>query len=250
VKYAILSDVHGNLEALTAVLDECKHQGVERILFLGDAVGYGADPGRCLQLLRETAQTMIMGNHDSACALDGDIGSFNEDATAAVLWTRDNLSQGDIDFLKSLPLEHFDGGMHLVHSSPHLPHRWHYIMTEHEARQAFAASNSHLIFVGHSHIPINYVEVERRRVFGGEVRKIEPDYSVELKVSGQRRYIINVGSVGQPRDHDPRAAYGLYDSNSRSFQLSRVSYDQQKTSEKILRNGLPGFLAARIKDGI
>lgn len=248
--YAILSDVHGNLEALRAVLDDCVCQGAERIMFLGDAVGYGADPGPCIELLRSRAHVMIMGNHDGACAAGSDIEGLNPHAAEALLWTRHILPPHEISFLTELPMELREDGMLFVHGSPYEPNRWHYILSEHDAERGFSSCRDQLVFVGHTHKPLTCIETGRKRVFGGEVRRVELDYSTTMSLSVNRRYILNAGSVGQPRDHDPRAAYGLYDSSSSTFLVRRVPYDWDEASRKILRNGLPGFLADRIKEGI
>ena len=250
MRYAVLSDVHGNLEALEAVLQDCGKIGIDRILFLGDVVGYGADPQACLERLTRTAGTMIMGNHDMACATGSGIETMNQNAARAVLWTREILDSEGMEFLRSLPMDHYEDDMYLVHGSPYQPNDWHYILTEQDAELGFVSSRSPIVFVGHTHKPVNCIEVKCKRIFGGEVRRIEMNNNAELRFENDRRYIINVGSVGQPRDRDPRAAYGLYDSESRIFLIRKVTYDWDKASGKILGNGLPGFLADRLKDGI
>jgi predicted phosphodiesterase len=204
MRVAILSDVHANLEALTAVLEELDRQYVDRILFLGDAVGYGADPERCIEVLAKAAHRAIAGNHDTAVASDGEsLASFRHEAASAVRWTRDMLTQETRDGLRAMPLECIEDGMHLVHGSPHVPGRWQYVLSRQDAEKAFSACNSGLILVGHSHIPSAFVEVECRRLFTGVTRRIEARRPDSIRIEPRYRYLLNVGSVGQPRDGGP-----------------------------------------------
>ena len=242
MKWAVLSDVHGNWEALQAVMTHLRSQGVERIAFLGDAVGYGANPNECLKLLREGTERMVAGNHDWGAIDRTDITYFNPAAQAAILWTAEHLTEENRIFLRDLPLLHQYHGMTFVHASPYQPPAWHYIFTLEEAAAGFAELAGDIAFVGHSHYPLILAQ--------------RPDGQVKL-VPGSRmtrekgvRYIINVGSVGQPRDRHPDAAYGIYDEDSQEYQLQRIPYDIPLAQKKILKAGLPSTLANRLAQGV
>lgn len=250
VKVAILSDVHANLEALTAVLEDVDSRSVDRILFLGDAVGYGADPAACLELLEKSVFRFVAGNHDHAAGNDQEgLEDLHEDAATAVRWTRGVLAQEAKERLQGLPLGCLEGPMHLVHGSPYKPESWRYVMSEQDAERGFAASESRVIFVGHSHIPAAYVEVECKRLFSGVMRRIKVEDPESLQLEPRYRYILNVGSVGQPRDGDARAAYGIFEPEGGTYKLLRVPYDVEKASDKIMKAGLPGRLAERLRSG-
>jgi len=223
---------------------------VDRIFFLGDAVGYGADPGPCVELLEKSASLFLAGNHDLAAANDQDrLECFHEDAAASLRWTRDALAQEAKERLHRLPLTWREEGMHLAHGSPCRPERWEYILSEKDAERAFGASESRVIFVGHSHVPAAYVEVERKRLFTGVTRRIRGADPASLRIESPLRYLLNVGSVGQPRDGDPRAAYAIFEPESGSYALLRVAYDVKRAAGKIRRAGLPEGLAERLETG-
>ena len=241
MKWAILSDVHGNLEALQAVLADLRREGAGKIAFLGDAVGYGANPGECLLLLREQTEFLVAGNHDWGAVGLTDVSYFNTAAKAAVLWTGRELAEENRTFLRRLPLVHQAGGITFVHGTPNEPGEWNYIFTYPEAEQAFGALEGELAFIGHSHRPV--ILAKRGK---GSVATLEQEAAVLEKGT---RYIINVGSVGQPRDGNPRAAYGLYDEGERKFLLKRVPYDIPAAQQKIIRAGLPTSLARRLAKG-
>ena len=242
MKWAILSDVHGNLEAFRAVAQDLRNQGAERVAFLGDVVGYGADPNECQALLRELTEWVVAGNHDYAAVGLTDIESFNPQAQAAILWTRERLSSENIAHLRKLPLFHQNDGITLVHASPNEPGEWNYIQTYPEAEEGFRTMTGDLAFVGHSHRPMILAKEG-----GGGVKVLDHE---EATLEEGVRYIINVGSVGQPRDGNPHAAYGLYDDGSRKYILKRVPYDVQAAKEKIIKAGLPPFLAHRLSKGV
>jgi len=241
MKWAILSDVHGNLEALQAVLADLRREGAEKIAFLGDAVGYGANPRECLHLLREAAEFLVAGNHDWGAVGLADISYFNTAAKSAVLWAGVELAEEGRTFLRRLPLIHQAGGITFVHATPNEPGEWNYIFTYPEAEQAFGALTGEAAFVGHSHTPVILAKKKGQRAttLGREAAILEEGIG----------YIINVGSVGQPRDGNPQAAYGLYDERERKFVLKRVPYDITTAQQKILRAGLPPALARRLAEG-
>ncbi len=251
MNYALLSDVHGNLEALTAVLEEIERSSVDRTIFLGDVVGYGADPVECLSLIGKATDISILGNHDLAIADGSGLDELNEDAAIAARWTTGLINDDDREKIMRLPLEHLDAdsGIHLVHGSPDKPERFNYILSEWDAERGFAGCNSRIVFVGHSHIPAAFVELEYKRTFTGEVRRVKKLDASKVQLEAEYRYIINVGSVGQPRDGNPRAAYGIYNGGEETFSLRRVPYDVEKAASKIRETGLPEALALRLRSG-
>lgn len=241
MKWAILSDVHGNLEALQTVITDLRREGAEKIAFLGDVVGYGANPNECLLLLREITEFMVAGNHDYGAVGLTDVSYFNPAAKAAVLWTGEKLTEEGHMFIRQLPLVHQVAGITFVHATPNEPGQWNYIFTFPEAEEAFRALGGELAFIGHSHSPIILAKEAK-----GRVKVLEQEAAILEK---GLQYIINVGSIGQPRDGNPKAAYGLYDEAERKFLLKRVPYDIRTAQQKIIRVGLPNSLARRLSLG-
>jgi diadenosine tetraphosphatase ApaH/serine/threonine PP2A family protein phosphatase len=242
VRYAILSDVHGNLEALQAVLGDLAREGADRILFLGDIVGYGADPKECIALVREKTHAIVAGNHDWAAVGKTDVTNFNSAARSAVDWTSAQLSSEETNFLAHLPLQGEEDAFIFVHATPLYPELWSYIFFEYDALQNLKALAQKACFIGHSHIPAVYSlrptgELSYETAFA------------EVSLQGGGRFLINVGSVGQPRDGNASAAYGLYDDEKGLFFLRRVRYDIGAAQRKILSAGLPPVLAERIGRG-
>jgi diadenosine tetraphosphatase ApaH/serine/threonine PP2A family protein phosphatase len=240
VRYAVLSDIHGNLEALRAVLaDAADHS--DDVLCLGDVVGYGADPGPCVDLVGERARAVVAGNHEHAVIGRMDLTWFNRYARAAAEWTRERLDADCAAYLGALPLRTSVEDATLVHASPRQPQEWDYLVTEEDGLAAFAAFDTRLCFVGHSHVPAMW-----------SLGSSGPDYArgdVSVTLDAGRRYIVNVGSVGQPRDRDPRAAYALWDVDARQITVRRVPYDVAAARAKIEEAGLPRFLADRLAAG-
>ncbi|MBC2716110.1 MAG: metallophosphoesterase family protein [Desulfobacteraceae bacterium] len=249
MRYAVLSDVHANLEALTAVLEDIEGRSVRKVFFLGDAVGYGADPVDALRLIEEISDEVVAGNHDHIIGTLTDMEDTSIGVVSSIRWTKGMLSNQEIEKLANLPLEYSGDGIHCVHGSPHNPRQWHYMMAADDAKKGFAASNEKIIFVGHSHIPVVFAEIEHRKFFAGEMRRVKTIKAETMPISDKYRYIINVGSVGQPRDGDPRAAYGVYDSDAQTYTLHRISYDVEKASDRIIKAGLPKELGERLKVG-
>ncbi len=240
MKYAILSDIHGNLEALQAVLAEARRREVSDYICLGDIVGYGADPVATLELTRELNPRIVLGNHDAITCDRADIASLVPSARRSALWTKEQLSQAERDYLASLPLTLHLGEYTLVHSSLHSPEAWHYIFKPQTAHYSFLCLENQAAFFGHTHRPAVYWEK------GGDLKSGVFD---ELALGEDTRYLINPGSVGQPRDRDPRAAFGLFDPEERTVRLVRVEYPIKKAQEKILAAGLPSALAFRLAKG-
>jgi len=241
MKIAILSDVHGNLEALLAVKKDLLKEKVDRIVFLGDIVGYGANPNECIEELTELTSYIVAGNHDWAAVGKTDISYFNPVAKEAIIWTSKMLNTYNYNFLSNLPLK---GSMHdflYVHASPFRPENWYYIFSTQDARFQFEHFSEDICFVGHSHVPVIILKEED---------SIKSFYPTDIfYLSKGCKCIINVGSVGQPRDTNPYSAYGIYDTEKRSFLLKRVSYDIKTAQDKILKAGLPPSLARRLEIG-
>ncbi len=240
MRYAILSDIHGNLEALRAVLDDCADR-VDAVLCLGDTVGYGADPLPCVELIAERAQAIVGGNHEYAVA--GRLGMewFNRYARAAAEWTQERLDEDHRAYLGALPLLSEVDDATLVHASPAQPEEWDYLMTAEDGFAAFPYFATRWCFVGHSHVPGAWS-------LGSAGPEHHPGGG-PLRSERGRRYIVNVGSVGQPRDRDPRAAYAVWDVEAGRTQIHRVGYDVGAARRKIVEAGLPRFLADRLTAG-
>lgn len=238
--FAVISDVHANLEALEAVLKDIKKRKRERILFLGDAVGYGPNPNECLETLRDTCRVLLAGNHDRAAIGRTDIEYFNEYAKAAILWTREALTEENRRFVDTLPVRTKlkKENMLLVHSTPKEPETWHYLLTLWDAEINFHYFDERICLLGHSHLPF-VIE----RLPSGEMIT----YNNKAGLGENRRYIINSGSVGQPRDRDPRACYALVDDDRVEF--VRVEYRREETQRKMREAGLPQPLIERLSRG-
>ena len=241
MKYAIISDIHGNLEALNEVLTEIDKGGVDSILCLGDIVGYGPNPNECVAIVKERADIALAGNHDYAPLGKIDISYFNPWARSAIEWTAKELTQESVDYLLSLPLKIELEGFTIVHSTPNNPEEWNYIVTIGDAVKNFRDFDTRVCFIGHSHVPMIVC------LNGNDDYRVVDENPLQLDES--KRYIINIGSVGQPRDLDPKAAYALWDSVERTYELCRVEYDIAETQRKIRASYLPDFLADRLQSG-
>lgn len=241
MRYGLISDIHGNLEALQAVLKELEKQDVDEILCLGDIIGYGPDPEKCLQLVREHASIILAGNHDHAPLGLVDVTYFNVHARRAVEWTAAEISEETRTFLENCPLIHRFEQFTIVHSTPANPPAWEYILSIDDALENFPYFDNRCCFIGHSHVPAIISQSSEQQI---RVRRVN-----RLKLEEDHKYIINIGSVGQPRDLDPRAAFAVFDDESFVYELHRVSYDIGKVQRKILNRGLPPFLAERLALG-
>jgi len=239
-RVGIFSDIHSNLHALQAVLDALDHEEVDHLFCCGDVVGYGAFPNECCDLLRNRNCPVIAGNHDHAVLGLTDISYFNEVAKHAVLWTRDILTPENEAFLRALPLTMKAGPMFFVHSSPDNPAEWNYILTMGEARLNFNHFTEQFCFIGHSHQPfiiINYHD------------DLSCPEHPEIEIMENRRYLINVGSVGQPRDRNPNACYMVVDFNTNRAHIKRIPYNISAAQEGIINHGLSHELAERLSYG-
>jgi predicted phosphodiesterase len=251
VRYLVISDMHGNLEAFRAVLAHAARKRRDKVLFLGDAVGYGAAPNQVAERLRGLRQPVIgvRGNHDRVVLDPGaGVAFFNDQAQRAAAWSARMLTVPNRRWLERLPPgpRVVEKGLEICHGSP--VDEDEYLFTEHEARLAFEATTAEVMFFGHSHVPCMFeygLEEHQGMVVGSLFRGSR----VTIDLDPSRRYLINPGSIGQPRDRDPRAAYGLYDSAARRFTLYRVEYDVAAARSRILAAGLPPMLGDRLLHG-
>ncbi|NLP01659.1 MAG: metallophosphoesterase family protein [Fibrobacter sp.] len=242
MRYAIISDIHGNAEALNAVLNDISDRHIEQTICLGDIVGYYPDPETCIDLIKKSASYCVAGNHDYAAIGKIDTQNFTYYAFAAMEWTKQNLSESGKEFLRSLPLIVVKDDMFFTHSSPSNPQDWVYVFPDSE-EAIFEAFNSliyRLNFIGHTHWPSIMIQENDRII-------LHSDHLIKL--SENHYYLINVGSVGQPRDFDSRSCYVIYDSEKMEISIVRVPYDYRVTQKKIHENSLPVFLAERLEKG-
>ena len=244
MKYLIIADIHSNLEAFQAVLDDVRlnHGGFDRVWCLGDVVGYGPDPSACIKLLRELKHICVCGNHDLAAVGKLDIEDFNSNAAMANLWTAEQLSEDEKEFLRILPESVVEDEFTIVHGSPRMP-VWEYITSAFSAAANFKHFKTRYCLVGHTHVPCYFKQDE----ILVEEGYLEEGETLEL---GETRLIINPGGVGQPRDRDPRASYAVYDSEKKMISHYRISYDIGVTQEKMEELGLPRFLSSRLGWGV
>jgi len=241
VKFGIVSDIHGNLEALEAVVRLLREHGARQFICCGDIVGYGPDPNRCVEVVRNLGCTCVAGNHDLAATGSVSTDRFNSAAASAVMWTRPLLSEENRLYLDSLPLTVRNDSLFIVHASPSAPDVWKYVLTTRDAACEMEYCPGPVCIVGHSHVPM-VVE----RLPGKPVRHVRQD---EFTLRPGATYFINAGSVGQPRDGDPRACGLLYDSDGPSMTRYRVTYDIAAVQDKMHSAGLPESLASRLESG-
>ncbi len=233
---AIVSDIHANLEALQCVLEYLKENEVDKIYCLGDVIGYGPNPNECIDLVRENCETILMGNHDYAAIGIGDIQNFNEYAKLATFWTREKLTATNIEFVKSWPFTYDLDNSFLVHASPKNPSNWDYVLSVTNAQKHLKTFEQKICFIGHSHVPVIFSKSNYYR-------------QTKFVFKKNQKYLVNVGSVGQPRDGDPRSCFVIYDDENNTIEYVRLDYEIQKTYNKIIKAGLPVFLAERLLKG-
>ena len=243
---ALLSDIHANLEALQACLGHAHDRGASHYVFLGDFVGYGADPGSVVEIISRyvaDGALAVKGNHDEA--IETFDGYFNDAAKAALEWGRAMLSAAQKQFLASLPLILRQQDVCYVHASAERPERWDYIDSRSAAGRCATAAGTTHTFCGHVHDQVLFFETSR-----GPMREFRPSPGMPIPVHGHRRWVAIVGSVGQPRDRNPAAAYTLFDPARQEVTFCRVVYDAAAAANKIRRCGLPASLAFRVELGI
>ncbi len=239
MKFAILADIHANLEALQVVLDDTKKQGCTHYVCLGDVVGYNADPRECLDIVREMGMPCVKGNHDEYCSSDDPLDGFNPAAAEAVNWTREQLTEDGKQWLRELKYVRMVQTFTIVHATLDGPQRWGYVFDKLAAAASFPYQNTQVCFFGHTHVPVAFMRDTVVR--GGTYSK--------FKLEPRKKYFVNVGAVGQPRDNNPRAAYVVFDPREGTIELRRLDYDITAAQKKILAAGLPPRLAERLAYG-
>ncbi len=239
MKYAIIADIHANLEALQVVLEDAKTQNATHYACLGDVVGYNADPKACLDIVRAMNMPVVKGNHDEYCSSETDLEGFNPHAAEAINWTRDQLTDEDRKWLRDLRYIRLVANFTIVHATLDGPQRWGYVFDRLAAAASFTYQNTSVCFFGHTHVPVAFIRDAVVR--GGTYSK--------FKTEPGKKYFVNVGSVGQSRDGVPKATYVIYDLDEGSIELRRLDYDMPATQKKILAAGLPPRLAERLALG-
>ena len=239
MRYAIIADIHANLEALQTVLEDSKKERCTHYACLGDVVGYNANPKECLDIVRGMGMPCVKGNHDEYCSSESNLEGFNPHAAEAVNWTRQQLTDEDRQWLRDLKYLRLVANFSIVHATLDGPQRWGYVFDRLAAAASFTYQNTSVCFFGHTHVPVAFVRDNVVR--GGTYSK--------FKVESGKKYFVNVGSVGQPRDGVPKAAYAIYDLDDGLIELRRLEYDIPTTQAKIRAAGLPERLAERLDYG-
>jgi diadenosine tetraphosphatase ApaH/serine/threonine PP2A family protein phosphatase len=245
VLIAIFTDIHGNREAFEACLAHAQRRRIDRYVFLGDYVGYGADPGFIVDTVKDLAArgaVTLLGNHDSAAI--GAPERMNDEATVAIEWARKQLNSEQLQFLARCPLTAEDGDLLYVHASAADPGAWRYVLDERSAGESLIATDAAVTLCGHTHVPALF-----HLSATGKIAGFDPDAGVAIPLTRQRRWLAVIGAVGQPRDRNPAACYALYDDATRELTYVRVPYDIEAAARKIRDAGLPPFLAMRLAWG-
>jgi diadenosine tetraphosphatase ApaH/serine/threonine PP2A family protein phosphatase len=239
MRYAIISDLHANLEATEAVLEDARAHDCTHFVCLGDVVGYNANPHECVEIVQKMECPVVKGNHDDQATLSESSRGFNALAEAAINWTREHLTEEDKEWLRTLPFTQPVRDFTIVHATLDAPEQWGYVFNSLDAVASFAFQDTTVCFFGHTHVAGAFVRDEG-------VRKIKVD---QLPIEETKKYFINVGSVGQPRDGDWRAAYCIYHIDKNVVEQRRVKYDLATAQKKIIEAGLPHMLADRLELG-
>jgi predicted phosphodiesterase len=239
MRFAVISDIHANLEAFEAVLADARENKCTHFVCLGDVVGYNANPHECVERVREMDCPIVKGNHDEQASLVESSRDFNEMAEAAIQWTRDNLTDADKAWLRELKFERQVRDFTIVHATLDTPDQWGYVFNNLDAAASFTYQHTTVCFFGHTHVPMAFIRndgVQRHRID-------------KLRIDQSKKYFINAGSVGQPRDADWRAAYCIYHIDTAVVEQRRVKYDLHTAQKKIIDAGLPRLLAERLAIG-
>ncbi len=239
MRYAIFGDIHANIHALNAVFADAHAHLCTHYVCMGDIVGYNAYPSECIAAIRDLECPVVKGNHDEQASMIDEQEGFNPLAEEAINWTRLQLTDDERAWLRELRLQRQVRDFTIVHATLDTPHKWGYIFNQLDAAASFSYQHTSICFIGHTHSPKAYIR-------DGSVRSVPLDI---LTVENGKKYIINVGSVGQPRDGDWRAAYCIYDTEAREVELRRVEYDLAGAQAAILSVGLPSKLADRLAAG-
>ncbi len=241
MRYGIFSDVHANYEALEAVMNALGDEHIDQFVCAGDVVGYGANPRECCQLVDSKRSHIVAGNHDWASVGLLNADSFSGDARSAVTWTRSMLDEQSRNFLESLKLVYSNENLTVVHGTLNNPKDFQYVLDCYATEETFQLMKTPVCFIGHTHVTGVFVKYPDEHIGYSRV----PSFFIEPG----KKYIINTGSVGQPRDGDPRAAFCIFDSATNEVAIKRVAYDAQKARSKIIGAGLPVFLGDRLLNG-
>ena len=239
MRHAIISDIHGNLHALEAVLAELERESIGCYHCLGDVVGYGAYPNECTRLIRELGCQTVAGNHDYAVLGKILTDNFNKVAKVSTTWTQDTLDEAATEFLESLPLVHETGPITLVHGSLYAPELFDYVQSSYDASLSLERTPGKVCFIGHSHIPVTFVKDTY----------VTYTLNPEVRIPENGKALVNVGSVGQPRDQNPRASFAIYDDELDTVWTRRIPYDIEGAIEGIRNRGLPPILGDRLRFG-
>lgn len=242
MRYGIFSDIHSNLEAFEAVCEAYLKEAIDQYLCIGDIIGYAADPGECVKTLRNLNALAVSGNHEWGACAKYHIENFSPSAKASLIWTIARLTPEENMYIKGLPLFYSHEDFILVHSALDAPEEFYYLNNYDEAVKTFALLKEKICFIGHTHKPGAFMRNARGFYF-------KPFTDTEITLKENEDYIINVGSVGQPRDGDKRASFAVYDSEKRSVSVKRVNYDIEAARKKIIRSGLPEKSAERLALG-
>ncbi|MBI5475374.1 MAG: metallophosphoesterase family protein [Ignavibacteriales bacterium] len=232
MRIAIISDIHSNFEALKKTFEIIDTENVDKIICLGDIIGYGANPNECMDLIRNRTKEIIMGNHEYVILNPAELSHFTTNARIAALWTSNILSKENKIFIESLQRYQKLDNLLFVHSSPYEMEEWHYLISSTDREMNYKHFDENICFFGHTHFPGIYNE-----------------HNDDRKIDKERKFLINVGSVGQPRDHNPQLSFGIFDIETWSYENIRSEYDYNSASEKIKNAGLPTHLAERILIG-
>jgi predicted phosphodiesterase len=228
-RYAVLGDIHANLEALVAVVEDARDQGCTHFACVGDIVGYNANPRECLEIVRDLRMPCVKGNHDEYASGTNSLQGLNLRAAAAILWTRDQLGEPEKQWLRELKFVRHVSSFSIVHATLDGPHRWGYIFDKWAAAASFSYQNTSVCFFGHTHLPIAFTREST----------IQSGTYSRFQVESGRKYLVNAGSVGEPRDGNPLAAYVIHDVPTGVIELRRVPYDSATTEAKVRAAGLP-----------
>ena len=240
MRIAVISDIHGNREALDTVLAVIDTLACDKIFCLGDVIGYGPDPGYCVDLIRKRCEVTLAGNHEYAVLGKINVDYFNPHARQATLWTRDHLTEDQLQIVASYPLTHVWDKCTFVHGTLDSPDLFDYIQTTYDAHLSLERLETKVCFIGHSHVPVAFLRTD-------DVITFSTDSEIDLGPA--MKAIVNVGSVGQPRDGNPNASFATFDLVSEIVELHRIPYDLAATQIKIVEAGLPAFLAERLAVG-
>ena len=241
MRYGIFSDVHSNLEALEAVINAYKYEAIDKYLCVGDVVGYATNPNECIEKVKHLAMITVAGNHGWGSVDKIGLGYFTPNAKKGVFWTRQNLEEESRYFLEALKLTYQNEDLTLVHGTLDNPQEFKYLTDGYLAQESFKLLETRICFVGHTHKPGTFIQEETGLI--GYAR------DTLIRIKDEFKYMVNVGSVGQPRDRNPQAAYCIYDTDKKEVQIKRINYDIEAARKKIISAGLPQYLGDRLLVG-